>query len=161
MTVRRELNFDNWDQVETDLTQLLDQGYVQVGKWNLSQNCRHLNDWLSFTMDGAPPAPFPIRMIMTVIRVVGGKRMLKKVLESGKMPAGGPTVPQTVYQAADQNDARSVEQLRATIQMFREYGQPIKPSMIFGDLDYETAQRLQLIHFAHHLSFLVPKETTP
>ncbi len=157
MAERRELKFDNWDDVIADLKQLMERGYDQAGKWNLSQNCRHLNDWLSFTMDGAPLSPLPIRMIMTVIRVVGGKRMLRKVLESGKMPAGGPTVPQTVYRAADQDDAKSVQQLTATIRMFQNYQQPIKRSMIFGDLDYETAERLQLIHFAHHLSFLVPR----
>ncbi len=119
--------------------------------------CRHLNDWLSFTMDGAPPAPLPIRLILSAFRLVAGKRTLRKVLETGKLPTGGPTVPQTVYRAADQDDAKSVQQLTATIHMFQEYRQPIKRSLIFGELDYQTAERLQLIHFAHHLSFLVPR----
>ncbi len=154
---RRDLVFDNWDQVLADLERLQQYGYDQTGNWSLSQNCRHLNDWLRFTMDGFPVPPWPLKIMLGAVRMLAGKRMLKRVLTTRKMPVGGPTTPQTVYPDEKDADEAAAQQLTATIKRFQAYRGPIQPSPLFGDLDYETATRLHLIHVAHHLSFLVPR----
>ncbi len=157
MPERRQLKFENWDQVRSELDILL-QGYEPAGNWNLAQICLHLRDWLSFPMDGFPVAPPPMRWLLSLMRVTVGKSQLNKILASGRMPAGGPTMPTTVHTEADaKQDAQAVADVKGTIARFESFTDNIHPSPIFGPMDKPTAEQLQLIHFAHHLSFLLPK----
>lgn len=157
MNQRRFLAFDNWDEVLDELNRLQSVGYDPVGKWNLSQTCKHLNDWLTFPLDGFPVTPLPIRMMMRVLRFAMGKRILKGILEKGRMASGGPTMNNTVYPRDTGSEPEAVQQLEATVRRFRNYSGLIQSSPIFGIMDKQTAEKLQLIHFAHHLSFLIPK----
>lgn len=96
MSERRQLKFDHWDQIRNELDALL-AGYEQAGKWNLAQVCLHLKDWLSYPMDGFPVAPLPMRWLLALLRLTIGKSQLNKILSTGSMPAGGPTMPETVH----------------------------------------------------------------
>ncbi len=157
--MRRALEFDNWDAVEADLQQLL-EGYTQHGKWNLEQTSRHLNDWIRFPIDGFDPAPIPMRWLLGLVRITAGKRMLAKILREGRMSNGVPTAPATVYAAGEtpHTDA-AVQELLQTIARFRQHDGPIHASPVFGEMDKATAEQLQLVHFAHHLSWLTPTAT--
>ncbi|WP_437188407.1 DUF1569 domain-containing protein [Planctomicrobium sp. SH668] len=151
---KRALNFQSWDEVRRELAALL-QGYEQNGKWNLSQIALHLNDWLTYPMDGFPPPPFPLSLVMTVIRYTVGKSTLKQILKSG-FTDGTPTMPATVHDAHEQSDHDAVRQLLETIHRFQAFDGEVQPSALFGKLDYPTVEKLQLIHFAHHLNWLHP-----
>jgi hypothetical protein len=157
MATRRQVSFADWDQVEADLRHL-SKGYSQHGKWNLEQASRHLNDWLRFPMDGFPKAPWFVAVLMVAIRTSMGPRMLQKIIAAGKMQDRGPTVPATVYaNAGDATATReAVEELCRTIARFRAHSGSIHPSPVFGPMDKQTAEKLQLVHFAHHLSWLEP-----
>ncbi len=157
MNQRRFVSFDNWDEVLDELHRLQTGGYQAVGKWNLAQICKHLNDWLSFPMDGFPVAPLPMRWMLMVLRVGFGKRLLRGILEKGRMASGGPTMNNTVYPSDSATDADAVRQLEDTIRRFDNFRGNIHPSPVFGAMDKATAARLQLVHMAHHLSFLIPK----
>lgn len=157
MSERRQLKFDHWDQIRNELDALL-AGYEQTGKWNLAQVCLHLKDWLSYPVDGFPVAPLPMRWLLTLLRLTIGKSQLDKILSSGSMPAGGPTMPETVHRGAtSEQDVQAVADLKSTIARFQSYTGPIHSSPLFGPMDKATAERLQFVHFAHHLGFLKPK----
>ena len=157
MVERRELSFIDWDAVLSDLRRLQETGYDKAGKWDLGQICKHLNDWLLYPIDGFPVASLPIRWMMSLLRVTIGKRTKEKILATGKMSAGGPTLGQTVYKTDPADEELAVKRLMETIERFRNHNGPIHPSPIFGPMDKDTAGRFQRVHCAHHLSFLVPK----
>lgn len=158
MPQHRELRYTDWDSVEQDLDLLL-EGYKPQGNWNLAQTALHLNDWLRFPMDGFPQAPLPILMMLFLMRWTVGKSLLKKTLAQG-FRDGTATMPATVHTASKAGDQTAVKQLRETIARFRQFSGPIVPSPLFGKLDYANAEKLQFVHFAHHLSLLLPA-TTP
>ena len=155
MAERRELKFENWQQVRDDLNALR-QGYEQVGKWDLVQCAKHLNDWATFPIEGFPRAPFVMRMILGFFRATVGGGMLKKIISEGRMQDGGPTMPATVYAETAQDPNVILDKLLSTIDKFESHRGPIHPSPVFGPMEKDTAEQLQFVHFAHHLSWLVP-----
>ncbi len=160
MDARRDLSFGNWDEVLSDLHNLAG-GYTQHGKWNLAQVCRHLNDWLRFPLDGFPRAPLPVACLLGLMRLTVGPSLLRKIIASGKMKDGSPTDPGTVYPTQQENsnaNQLAVESVVGTINRFRAHTGPIVTSPLFGKMDKATAEQLQLVHFAHHLSWLSPRD---
>lgn len=157
MPVKRQLSFDNLDQAIAEAERLLNSGYRQHGKWNLSQCCGHLQQWLSFSMDGFPnPGPW-VAAALWLMKVTLGKRQLNSVLTNGFKP-GLPTMPQTVPAAGDAAEADAVLSLKSTVERFKAHAGTIHPSPLYGRLDKPTATQLQLRHFEHHLGFLSPAE---
>lgn len=154
---RRALVFHTLDEAARDAESLLQSGYDQTGNWNLSQTCRHLIDWMRFPLDGFPRSGLPMRTIFFVVRSVIGPRMLQKTLASGSMPAGTPTIPSTIYEPGS-DDADAVARFGEVVERFQSHRGRFHPSPVFGTLDAATATRLQCIHCAHHLSFLVPRD---
>jgi hypothetical protein len=78
------------------------------------------------------------------------------MIQDGSMPENVPTIPDTVPPAGG-DEGKAVERLCAVVERFRDYDGALHPSPVFGPTDREMLTRLQLIHCAHHLSFLVPK----
>ena len=72
------------------------------------------------------------------------------------MPAGNPTIRETIPPPGG-DEAAAVEQLREVVAMFQAHTGPYHPSPFFGALDRESCTQMQLVHCAHHLSFLIPK----
>ena len=154
---RRSLELHDLDAVVRE-ARLLDQaGYIQVGKWNLAQTCLHLEDWLRYAVDGYPKPPLPVALIMSVMRLTMGRSLLRKTLATRTLPANAPTAPHTVHAAGEASDTAAVEKLAQTIQRFQAHTGPYHPSPLFGPLDHDTALQLQIVHCAHHLSFLIPR----
>lgn len=154
--VRRTLEFRDLDHAVRDAESLLTGGYRPAGNWNLAQVCRHLSDWMSYPLDGYPRPPAPLRLMFWAMRRTIGPRALRKTLETKSMRAGTPTLRQTVPPPSG-DDAAAVERFRQTVERFKMHSGPFHPSPFFGELDRDSATRLQLVHCAHHLSFLVPK----
>jgi hypothetical protein len=153
---RRTLEFRDLGEAVRDAEALLAGGYDRAGQWDLAQVCGHLAEWLRFPVDGFPRPPLPIRVLLWAMRTTVGPRELRKVLATKAMRSGGPTMPETVP-AAGSDEAAAVAKLRAAVERFRDHPGTYHPSPLYGALDRETATRLQLVHCAHHLSFLVPK----
>lgn len=156
MPKRRKLEFNSWDEVRLDLDALA-AGYDQVGKWNLEQAAKHLEDWIRFPIVGFPKAPLPIRMIFGVVRTLMGKSMLKKMITEKRMRDGLPTAPETAYEATSKEaESEAIVKLRDAIDQFEEHAGEIHSSPIYGAMDKQTCEQLQFVHFAHHLSWLTP-----
>ena len=153
---RRSLAFDDLDAAVREAETLLQTGYERAGDWSLGQVCRHLAQWMRFPLDGFPTSNFVQRVLMGLLRHTIGKRQLAKVLDSGKMPAGGPTLRATVPES-DTDDVAALAEFRESVARFKAHTGPLHPSPLFGTLDKATATQLQLVHCAHHLSFLIPR----
>jgi hypothetical protein len=149
---RRDVRFSSLADVKSDVLNLQANGYTQTGSWDLSQIANHLSDWISFPMDGFPKMPFPIKILIGIMRVTQGKSLYKKFVLNQRMSNGQPTMPQTVHSPAD--PGKSVERLVSMLDRLAAYRGPIHPSPLFGELSYDEMVALQLAHSAHHLSFL-------
>lgn len=152
-----KLCFGSLDQVSERLDLLLKEGYTKKGQWNLAQICEHLSDWFSYMLEGYPRFRFPMSWIAWSVRVTVGKSMLRKTLKRGQMKRSGATLPETVHEAAGLCDTQSVARLKEKMQQFSRHQDPYCVSPLFGELSAEDGLALQLIHCAHHLSFLIPK----
>jgi hypothetical protein len=151
------LNFSDLNAVVRDAEALAAGGYEKAGNWDLAQVCGHLAEWMRYPMDGFPKAPLPVRAILWVMRHTVGPRMLRRFFAERAMPSGGRTMPETVPPPGG-DEAAAVERLRQVAERFQAYTGPLHPSPLFGALDRDAATQLQLIHCAHHLSFLIPKK---
>lgn len=158
---RRDLQFSNLQEAIDDVRQLRQTGYQAVGNWDLTQSCQHIADWMEFPVQGFPPAgvTWPI---LAVVRWTIGPRILKTMLDSESMKPGNMTFPKTVYAATSSEELQEAEnvavaRLVATVEAFEKHDGKIHPSPLFGAMDKSTAEHLQRIHCAHHLSFLIPK----
>lgn len=155
-TRRRPLTFADLDEVVRDVDGLARDGYDRVGDWDLSQACGHLTEWLRFAVQGYPRGPLPIRLMMGLLRMTMGRSLLKRTLASGKLDAGSPTLKETV--PAPAGDAGpAIDELRRAVAAFKAHPGEYQVSPLFGAMSRDEMSRLQLIHCAHHLSFLIPK----
>jgi Protein of unknown function (DUF1569) len=144
---RRTLQFDHFDDVMPDVERLL-KGHETVGTWSLAQTCRHLATVLRRVVD--LPASTPHDPSQWV-----GEERKREVIESGLIPEGLPA-PSEIVPSDTIGEREEAEELRCAIAYYRASPGPVIPHRIFGPLTKAEWDRLQLIHLAHHLSFVVP-----
>jgi hypothetical protein len=148
MPGRRTLRYESLDDVMPDVERLL-EGHATVGTWSLAQICRHLAMSMRRAVDmpASTPADPSLRL---------PEERKREVFESGVLPEGldGPPeiMPSETLFAREE-----AEGLRAAIAHYRASPGPAMTHRFFGPLTRAEWDRLQLIHFAHHLSFAVPK----
>ncbi len=153
---RRPLTFASLDEVVQDAERLLANGYDRAGTWDLAQVATHLAEWMRFPVEGFPKLLLFLRPIFWGFRKTIGRKKLLGYIETKSFPAGKPTMPETV--AKPGGDAtKTVEALRVSVERLKAHAGPIVPSPLFGEMTKEECIRMQLVHAAHHLSFLVPK----
>ena len=155
---KRELSFNSFDDLLADARMLLERGYKKTGKWNLSQVCGHCANWIRYPMEGFPKPNAFVGMMLWLMKVTVAKGKLKKMLESGSMPGGQPTMPESIPGTSDMSDSDGVDQLAKTIEKFKTHKNDWHPSPLFGEIDTERLTKLNLIHSALHFSYLIPKE---
>jgi len=153
---RRELAFRSLDEAVADAKLLLANGYEKYGNWSLGQCCGHLANWISYPMDGYPSVPLVLRPLVWLMRQTVGKTFRKQMLEGQKMDAQLRTIPASVP-PADADDTQGVLALQNMVERWKSFAGPVLPSPLLGSLTLDEATKIQLIHCAHHLSFLKPK----
>src|SRR5262249_51971549 len=148
---QRVLAFTGRDDVVAELERLQRGGYVRRGAWDLFQTCHHLSYFIEGSLDGHQfRTPW-------LLKVLFGRLVLRRILKSGKMKAGGPT-PQKPLPAAGGDEAAAVARLtKALDRLFAHQGE-LHASPFFGYLTPQEWRRLHLIHCAHHLGFLESKQ---
>jgi hypothetical protein len=157
----RQLTFSHLEQVMPEVDRLARDGYRPLGEWDLAQCCEHLRLWMQYPIDGYPPTPLPMQMMVAIMRWTVGRRWLGQILATRKMRAGGPTLPVSVPQAGQIDLPAAVDGLRRMIARVQQRPQERYRSPIFGELTHEQFVELHCVHAAHHLSFLVPGDRRP
>ena len=152
---RRELKFEQLGDVVADAESLQSSGYTKVGKWDLTQVCGHLAEWMRFPVEGFPRPGILMRPMMWAMRNTVGGRTLRNIIDSGSMSAGIPTIPRTVPEPGE-DATEAIAKLREAVAQFEAHTGDVHPSPVFGKMDRGQAWQLQLVHCAHHLSFLIP-----
>ena len=147
---RRTLSFGSFDEIMPDVERLL-EGSTTVGNWSLAQICRHLATVMCRVVD--LPATTPQDPSLWV-----GEDQKRQVLESGMLEEGIQG-PQEVMPAGVLGEREEAVGLRSAIAHYKASGGPVIPHRRFGPLTKAEWDRLQLIHCAHHLSFVIPKAT--
>ncbi|MDY3556378.1 DUF1569 domain-containing protein [Gemmata sp. JC717] len=153
---RRKLTFAALDEAVADAENLLAKGYDKVGNWDLAQVCFHLAEWLRYPVEGFPRTPPLLRPVLWLMRNTVAGPALRAALEKGAMPAGQPTLTQSVT-APGGDPSEAVAKLKEAVERFKAFPGPYKPSPLLGVLDHETGHKVQRLHCAHHLSFLIPQ----
>lgn len=156
---KRELKFASLDEIVAEATRLLEVGYEPRGNWNLGQTCFHLVDWMRFPMDGFPKTPIFLRAIFGGMKMLGIVERMKNDILANGFKAGTPTAPQTVPASDAVSDADGVAKLAEVLERMKTFDGPLQPSPLFGSMDREMWQRINLLHAEHHLAFLAPKKT--
>lgn len=146
MNQRRSLKFNTEDDVIADVRKLR-SGYTQAGRWNLPQVCWHLNVGVHNRMKAGPFAP-------NTPEQDARKAQFQQVLATGRLP-DGIVAPEGMVPPPDAGDS-AIDALIASLQTFKTFPGPIPPHRIFGQLNDADARKLNLIHCAHHLSYLSP-----
>jgi len=151
---RRALSFSTVDQVMPDVDRLLDLGYTPLGKWSLGQVCNHLTKGVTGTVEEDPSikkAPWLLRRLVAPI-------VLNRVLKSGRMPEG-LNGPPALMPNTGLDDRAEAEALRAALRLYSSHTGPVADHPFFGSLTRDQWDRLHRLHCAHHLSFLLPRES--
>lgn len=153
------LKFEKLSDVVEDARRLHSLGYEQLGNWDLAQVCGHLEDWMRFPVEGFPKAPFPVNVMLWMMKLTIGKSTLRKMLETETMKEAAPTMPSTVKAFDAVSSEKAIKGLEQAIQQFEAHQGDYIPSPLFGQMTREQAMDLQKVHCSHHFSFLLPKDT--
>jgi hypothetical protein len=141
------LHFEDEDEVVADVKNLR-RGYEQAGSWSLPQTCWHLEKTV---LSRLRPGPFPDDTPEQTQR----KAAIPQLLAVGALPHG-IVAPRDVVPPADAPDS-CIDALIDALRQLKEFKGEIAPHLFFGRLSDADARQLNLIHCAHHLSYLVPK----
>jgi hypothetical protein len=145
-TRREGLKYASGDDVIADV-QRLRKGYAKTGNWSLLAICWHLETATRFRM---VPGPFPPNTPEQDAR----KERLREILTTATIPSGIEAPTQAL--PPSNVDDSAIDALIATLKKFDSFPGPIAPHRRFGNLSDSDARQLNLIHCAHHLSYLVP-----
>jgi hypothetical protein len=144
---RRTLTFRDLDDVLPDVERLL-HGHQTLGHWSLGQICRHLATVLKRVVDLPASTPFDPSQAL-------GEEAKRQVLESGTLPEGLPA-PAEIVPTEAVTEAEGLEELRQAVAYYKASPGPVVAHRLFGKLTRAEWDRLQCIHCAHHLSFVIP-----
>ena len=78
----------------------------------------------------------------------------RQILASGRLP-DGQTAPDFMTPPTDCGDD-AIDAFLARLEQFKNFPGPIAPHRLFGQLSDADARTINLIHCAHHLSYLTP-----
>ena len=148
---RRQLDFRNWHELLADVDGLRG-GYDRLGNWDLSQIVDHVGEGLRTATRGND------HRANWIIRKLLGPLILKRILRKRRMKAG-IKVPQWWLPGPTHDESAAVNQLRSDIAAFDAMTAAPCPHPFFGPLTKQQWNDLVLIHAAHHLSFLIPKNS--
>ncbi|HZT79571.1 MAG TPA: DUF1569 domain-containing protein [Gemmataceae bacterium] len=150
---RRALDFRDFGAVAAEVERLRRTGYDQAGNWNLAQVCDHLAAAMRGSVEGFPfPGPWFFRTLI-------GPFARRVFFRRRRMPAG-IQIPERFRPAADVDEAAAVRAFHAALALVRDWPGEFVPHPILGRFTPAQWRQFHLIHAAHHLSFLVPRDTT-
>ena len=147
---RRQLDFKTWPAVLADIDHLHRARYDRLGNWDLSQTLEHIGEGLRIARVGID------HRAAWIIRRVIGPLILKRILSQRRMKAG-IKVPAWWLPGPSHDESAAVNQFRSEVTAFQQLSTQPLPHPFFGPLTKKQWEDLVLIHAAHHLGFLIPR----
>lgn len=157
MPARRELSFPTLDAATAVARHLLVAGYSRAGKWSLGQVCGHVALFVRMPIDGIPPLPLRLVIAGFLVRNTVGPHYKRKMLASGKIPAGRPAIRETVM-ADTIDDTAALIEMETQFERLKKFKGVPHASPLLGPVSNGELLKLTCIHAAHHLGFLVPND---
>ncbi len=148
---RRQLDFKSWTEALADIDHLQRASYDRAGNWDLSQVVEHIGEGLQTALRGTN------HRAGWIIRRFLGPMVLQRILRDRRMKAG-IKVPQWWLPGPTHDESVAIDQFRSNVSAFQAMTTTPFPHPFFGALTKQQWNDLALIHAAHHLSFLVPKD---
>ena len=148
----RSLDFKSWPEALADIDRLHRAGYDRAGNWDLSQTLDHVGEGLRTALRGTN------HRAAWIIRKIIGPILLKRVFRQRRMKAG-IKVPQWWLPGPSHDESAALNQFRTDISAFEGMTSTPFPHPFFGPLTKQQWNDLALIHAAHHLSFLIPRDS--
>lgn len=146
---RQNLSYASSDELKADVANLR-KGYKFTGAWTLLQVCWHLEQSFLLAMR---PGPFP----PDTDEQKGRAAVFARILAEKKLP-DGITAPPQMLPPANVSD-KAIDSMLSVLDEFDAHTEPYYPHRLFGMMSNDDRRRLNLIHCARHLSFLVPTDT--
>lgn len=148
---QRLLSFKDFKEVQAEVERLHRTGYEKLGQWNLAQVCDHLTYFIQGSLDG-----YTFR-VSWLLKVLFGRLVLRQILKQQRMKSG-ITTPQKPLPPAGADESAAVLRLNQILERFQTHQGEFHPSPFFGTLTPDQWRSLHLIHCAHHLGYLAPKD---
>ena len=149
---RRQPDFKSWPEALADIDHLQRAGYDRAGNWDLSQVVEHIGEGLRTALRGNS------HRAAWIIRKFFGPMILQSIFRHRRMKAG-IKVPQWWLPGPTHDESVAVEQFRSEISAFQSMTTTPFPHPFFGALTKQQWNDFALIHAAHHLSFLIPRDS--
>jgi hypothetical protein len=153
VTQRRQLHFDNLDDILADVDRLASSREIRtLGNWSAGQIFKHLATVMNKSIDGFDSLlPGVVRALF---RLLMKQRFLTKPMGAGfKVPAKAAKelVPMaTTLEEGLQSIRQAVKRLQTETKR--------APSAVLGPLTADEWNKLHCRHSELHLSFLIPAE---
>lgn len=146
---RREVHYENHNELLDDVERLHANGYRYLGNWTLGQICQHLSNGMKAGIDGAPTQPaWPVRALA---RFLFKDKAVQGPMKPGfKLPKSGQFLA-----PAGCEDKQGIAALRETVDRWHREPQRM-PHAFFGKLTSEEWEKIMLRHAEMHMSFVVP-----
>jgi hypothetical protein len=143
---RPELIFRSIDEMLADVARLRAGPYQKAGQWDLGMILDHLGKAMTVPPVDQKPVPWPINIVARALI----RRMAKRQFYPPfKFPApkGMRPTPNIPLESAE-------PMFRAAAEKLKSLPGPTISDTPFGTLALDDFVKLQLLHGAHHLSFL-------
>ena len=147
---RPDLKFSSYDEMLADVERLKG-GYDKTGQWDLPMILDHIGKGINAPWIPQMKIPWPGSLIaQAIIRRMVNKQYYPNIkfhAPKAMQPTAGIPM-ETAYPA-----------FIATVEKVKNYPDPVMKNTPFGDVPTELWQKLHLLHGAHHLAFLTPKNS--
>ena len=144
---RPGLKFNDLDEMVADASQLRGGSYEMAGRWDLPFILGHLSKTMMFPFQpGGKNIPWPFSLIP--------RFFYNKITQSGKYPKMKVPMPKFFKPADGVPLENAWEEFVAATDRVKSAPGPTMECPPLGTVPTESFQKMQLLHGAHHLSFL-------
>lgn len=147
----RQVRFSNFDELTADVATLRGRSYEQGGEWDLSKIEDHLAKSIVAPLDGEGP-----RLIWPASAVA--RWIVTRMVQTQQYPQFQFPAPKFMQPRPDVRPEQADAAFDEALVRARQQNGPTVTTRAFGTFRTEIWKGLQLLHAAHHLSFLNPKE---
>lgn len=145
---RPELKFDTIDAMLADAEHLRSAGYEQAGRWTLGMVLDHLTKAMSGPFGGGRNLPWPLS--------AAGRSLMHGMVRRGRYPAMKFPAPASFRPDPGVDPAAASEAFRSVCERAKALPGDTVVCPPLGRVPTTDYLGVQLLHGAHHLSYLRP-----